>query len=92
LEIVDLDGDNIGESLFFYKLDDRCDVSPMPLKLMMHSGNTKLVIRGSIGVDAGGGYKVKGEKDFDAAFKNVPSKFKQYASDKWDKYVKKLEP
>ncbi len=74
LEIVDLDGDNIGESLFLYKLDDRCDVSPMPLKLMMHSGDTKLVIRGSIGVDAGGGYKVKGEKDFDAAFKNVAVK------------------
>jgi hypothetical protein len=88
LEIVDLDNDDIAESLFLYKLDDRCDVSPLPIKLMMHSGDKKLVIRGTIGVDAGGGYKVKGEKYFDAAFNNVPAKFKEYASDKWDKYVK----
>ena len=92
LEIVDLNGDGAAESLFLYKLDDRCDVSPLPIKLMMHSGDKKLVIRGTIGVDAGGRYKVKGEKYFDAAFNNVPAKFKEYASNKWDKYVKDKEP
>jgi len=92
LEIIDLDGDDIAESLFIYKLDDRCDVSPLPVKLMMHRGNTKLVIRGTIGVDAGGGYKVKGTKNIDAAFNDVPAKFKEYASDTWDKYVKDKEP
>ena len=92
LEIVDLDNDDIDESIFLYKLDDRCDVSPLPLKLMMHKGDTKLVIRGTIGVDAGGGYKVKGTKNFDAAFNDVPAKLKQYASEKWDKYVKDKEP
>lgn len=91
LEIVDLDGDDIAESLFLYKLDDRCDVSPLPFKLMMYKGDTKLVIRGTIGVDAGG-YKVKGTKNFDAAFDKVPAKFKDYASEKWDKYVKTKEP
>jgi hypothetical protein len=92
LEIVDIDGDDIAESLFLYKLDDRCDVSPIPIKLIMHKGDTKLVIRGTIGVNAGGGYKVKGKKIFDAAFNNVPANFKKYASDKWDKYVKDKEP
>lgn len=92
LEIADLDNDDIAESIFLYKLDDRCDVSPLPLKLMMHKGDTKLVIRGTIGVDAGGGYKVKGTKNFDAAFDNVPAKLKDFASEKWDKYVKDKEP
>jgi hypothetical protein len=88
LEITDIDKDGIAESLFLYKLDDRCDVSPIPIKLMMHSGGKKLVIRGSIGVDVGGGQRVEGEKHIDAAFKTSPPAFKDYASEKWDKFVK----
>lgn len=88
LEIIDIDNDGSAESLFIYKLDGRCDVSPLAVKLMMHKGDTKLVIRGTIGFDEYDGRKTKGHKDFDAAFKNVSSSFKNYASEKWDKFVK----
>ena len=88
LDITDIDKDGIAETLFIYKLDGRCDVSPLDIKLMMHKGDTKLVIRGTIGFDGNDGHKTKGDKNFDAAFKNFPSSFKDYASDKWDEFVK----
>jgi hypothetical protein len=55
---------------------------------MMHSGDRKLVIRGSIGVDVGGGERVEGEKRIDAAFNTSQPAFKEYASKKWDRFVK----
>lgn len=91
LEIKDVDGDEIAESVFCYELEGRCDVSPLDVKLMMHSGDKKLVIRGTIGFDPQTGRKTKGEKNFDAAFKDVPSSFKDYASQKWDEFVEKYK-
>ena len=88
LELSDLDGDGIAENLFIYKLDGRCDVSPIPIKLMMHSGDKKLVIRGDTNVDFGNGQKFGGKKTFDDAFDSVPSSFKEYASKKWDNFMK----
>lgn len=87
LEIEDVDGDGIAETLFCYELDDRCDVSPLDVKLIMHKGDTKLVIRGTIGFDPYDGHKTKGEKNFDNAFKNVSPSLKDYASEKWDEFV-----
>lgn len=88
LEITDLDNDGVAENTFIYKLDGRCDVSPVPIKLMMHSGDKKLVIRGDSRVDIGNGEKVGGKKTFDDAFDSVPKAFKDYASDKWDSFMK----
>jgi len=88
LEIKDLDGDGIAENTFIYKLEDRCDVSPLPIKLMMHSGTKKLVIRGTTKVDIGNGEMIGGEKHFDAAFSTSPDIFKNYASEKWDEFMK----
>lgn len=88
LEVTDIDNDGIAETLFIYKLDGRCDVSPLDIKLMMHKGDIKLVIRGTIGFDGYDGHKTKGDKNFDAAFKNVSPSFKEYASGKWDKFVR----
>ena len=87
LEIIDVDGDGIAESLFIYKLEGRCDVSPMAVKLMMHSSSTKLVIRGTTIVNPGGGQTYGGEKNFDTAFNSAPKEFKSYASKKWDKFI-----
>jgi hypothetical protein len=55
---------------------------------MMHSGSKKRVIRGTTRVDAGDGEKVGGEKKFDATFNSLPESFKNYASDKWDNFMK----
>lgn len=88
LEIKDIDGDGIAESIFIYKLDSRCDVSPVDVKLMMHSGSTKLVIRGNTRVDIGNGQLVGGEKHIDPAFDTAPASLKKYASEKWDAFIK----
>ena len=91
LEIKDVDGDGIAESVFCYELDGRCDVSPLDVKLIMHTGDTKLVIRGTIGFDPQDGHKTKGDKNFDAAFKSANPLFKDYASEKWDEFVKEYK-
>jgi hypothetical protein len=88
LEIKDINGDGIAESTFLYKLDERCDVSPVAIKLMMHSGSTKLVIRGTTRVNIGNGQMVGGEKNIDTAFDSVPASLKKYASEKWDAFLK----
>ncbi len=88
LDITDIDNDGIAENAFIYKLDGRCDVSPIPIKLMMHSGDKKLVIRGDTRVDIGNGEKAGGKKTFDDAFNSVPVSYKEYASKKWDNFIK----
>lgn len=87
LEVLDLDLDGIAENAFIYKLEGRCDVSPLDIKLMMHSNKLKLVIRGTTVVEPGDGKKYGGEKKFDAAFNSAPGIFKDYASKKWDKFI-----
>jgi hypothetical protein len=88
LEILDIDKDGIAETAFIYKLDERCDVSPLDMKLMMHSGDKKLVIRGNTKVFPGGGESYGGKKTFDAAFDSSPVILKDFASRKWDDFMK----
>ncbi|RPI14440.1 MAG: hypothetical protein EHM58_16390 [Ignavibacteriae bacterium] len=88
LEVLDLDKDGIAENAFIYKLEDRCDVSPLDIKLMMHSNAKKLVIRGNTVVYPGGGEKYGGEKKFDPAFDSSPEIFRDFASRKWDAFMK----
>ncbi len=88
LEVLDIDRDGIAETAFIYKLDDRCDVSPLDMKLMMHSGDKKLVIRGTTKVHPGGGESYGGKKTFDAAFDSSPVILKDFASRKWDEFMK----
>ena len=88
MEVLDIDGDGIAESAFIYKLEGRCDVSPLDIKLMMHSGSTKLVIRGNTIVHPGPGETYGGTKNFDPAFNTVSKDLKTFASRKWDDFVK----
>ncbi|MEO1517917.1 MAG: hypothetical protein AAFV95_23045 [Bacteroidota bacterium] len=99
LHILDINKDGIAESSFVYLLNDRCDASPVTTKLMMHSGATKLVVRGSsqlyllppteelqaMGVDVSG-MKLK---EFDPAFEKADAKFRDYASAYWDNYIER---
>ncbi|MDX2248745.1 MAG: hypothetical protein SF052_18305 [Bacteroidia bacterium] len=90
LEIVDLDEDGIAENLFMYILADNCDASPVSTKLMMHSGETKLVIRGLTKTFLLPTPEVMAEaKKPDPAFDLAKPIFKVYASGKWDAYVEK---
>lgn len=89
VEAADIDGDGVAENMFVYNVVGNCDVSPATYKLMMHSGEKKLAIRGTNGVDAPG-MKIKGEKNFDSAFDSAPAAFRQTASQFWNKHVKPL--
>lgn len=90
LEIVDLDEDGVAENLFMYILADNCDASPVSTKLMMHSGETKLVIRGLTKTFLYPVPEVMAEaKKIDPAFDTANPIFKVYASGKWDTYVQK---
>lgn len=88
IEVRDIDGDGVAENMFVYNVSGACDVSPIPFKLMMHSGETKLAVRGTNSVDIPD-YREKGVKNFDG-FENSPAEFKRAASDFWDKYVPPL--
>jgi hypothetical protein len=58
---------------------------------MMHTGDKKLVIRGTTIVDPGDGKKYGGDKNFDTAFGSSPEILKDFASQKWDKFIKSYE-
>lgn len=85
--VLDLDGDEVAENAFIYNIQGSCDVSPRTFKLMLHSGEKKLAVRGTNVVNPGG-EKVGGEKKLDAAFDTAPKEFKQYAAEMWAKYVR----
>jgi hypothetical protein len=89
VDVRDLDGDGVAENMFVYNLAGACDVSPIPYKLMMHSGEKKLAVRGANAVEISG-YDQKSEKNFDAAFDAAPKEFRRAASDFWDRHVKPL--
>ena len=85
LSVTDLNKNGIGETTFLYKMACRGDVSPCDLKLMMHEGDIKYAIRGTMKLKVqnesyGGEYKV--DKSFDSA----PKGFLDYAKEQWEKY------
>jgi hypothetical protein len=90
LTITDLNKNGIGESTFLYKMACRSDVSPCDMKLIMHEGDVKYAIRGTMKIFVdnkwyGGEYKV------DKSFNDAPSGFLEYAKEQWNKYkIEKL--
>jgi len=84
LFITDLDSNGVAESLFLYKRSCRSDLSPAVLKLIMHEGATKYAIRGTTksAGDSGGG-----AMNIDPAFKQAKPELRNFAFEKWNKYV-----
>jgi len=103
ITVKDIDGDGVAENLFLYKLNDRCDASPVASKLMMHSGAVKLVIRGYTDQFVGPAEEEMNRfraeqqlppvkyKQTDPAFDQHNPAFKAYASGFWDQYIKQEE-
>ncbi len=99
--VRDLDGDGVAENLFIYLLNDRCDASPVSTKLMMHSGEHKMAIRGVsqqfLGPSEAESNRFRKElglkpvkyKVVDEIFKQYPEIFRSYASKFWDDYIKR---
>lgn len=87
ISITDLDNNGIAESSFLYRMSCKGDVSPDDMKLIMHEGETKYAIRGSMKLQIGNEKPVGGEMKPDAAFDKAPMEFLSYAKEQWKKYA-----
>ncbi|GEM_PF-245636 len=85
LSITDLDKNGIAESTLLYKMACRSDVSPSDLKLIMHEGENKYALRGTMLVNEQG-FKSGGDYKIDKSFESAPSSFLEYAKKQWNEY------
>ncbi len=84
LTITDLDADGVGEATFLYTLHCTSDVSPATRKLIMREGEAKYAIRGTTKLPEGYG---GGEMRLDPSFRAAPKSFREYAVQRWNRYV-----
>ncbi|MBS1912673.1 MAG: hypothetical protein JST22_11865 [Bacteroidetes bacterium] len=89
--VADLDSDGVAENAFVYNIEGSCDVSPITVKLIMHSGTTKLAIRGTTRAQVSENSIVGGEKTFDPAFNGLPESYREFASQLWEKSVRPID-
>lgn len=85
LSVTDLDKNGIAETTFLYRMSCKGDVSEDDMKLMMHEGETKLAIRGSMKLKMAG-ETYGGEMKVDKSFDSAPKEFLSYAKEQWNKY------
>ena len=86
ISITDLDKNGIAESSFIYRMACKGDVSPDDMKLIMHEGETKYAIRGTMILKITGEKPYGGEMKIDASFDKAPKEFVEYAKSQWKKY------
>ena len=88
LTVTDLDGDDIAETSFMYKLSCRSDVSPDDLKLIMHEGQDKYAIRGKMILKINDEDPSPGSMIIDDSFNKTKGIFKDFAIEQWNKFNK----
>lgn len=86
LRITDLDNDGTGESSFLYKMSCKGDVSADALKLIMHEGEKKYALRGSMNLIMNGQNLEKGSLKVDPSFNSAPDEFLEFAKVQWSKF------
>jgi hypothetical protein len=85
LSVTDLDKNGIAETTFLYRMSCRGDVSEDDMKLMMHEGDNKYAIRGSMKLKMEG-ETYGGEMKADPSFDKAPKEFLNYAKEQWNKF------
>jgi hypothetical protein len=86
ISITDLDKNGIAESTFLYRMSCKGDVSADDMKLLMHEGETKYAVRGTMNLIVNGENIQKGTMNPDASFDKAPKSFSDYAKTEWSKY------
>ncbi|MEO8664834.1 MAG: hypothetical protein ABI462_05000 [Ignavibacteria bacterium] len=86
LSITDLDNNGTGESSLMYRMSCKGDVSSDGLKLIMHEGEKKYALRGSMDLVMNGKDFQKGSMKVDPSFNSAPDEFLEFAKEQWDKY------
>ncbi len=85
ITVTDINKDGVAENTFIYRMSCKGDVSPDDMKLIMHEGENKYAIRGSM-LMIMGGEKYGGEMKPDPAFDKGPAGFFAYAREEWKKF------
>ncbi len=84
ISITDLDKDKIAETTYLYTLGCVSDVSPFPMKLIMHEETLKMAIRGNV--------RLKDMEEFsqepdyvidEKSFEGLPDEFKYFSKGQW---------
>ncbi len=85
ITVTDINKDGIAENTFIYRMSCKGDVSPDDMKLIMHEGENKYAIRGSM-IQVMDGKKYGGDMKPDPSFDKGPAGFFAYARDQWKKF------
>ncbi len=85
ISVTDINKDGIAENTFLYRMSCKGDVSPDDMKLIMHEGENKYAIRGSM-LMVLDGKKYGGDMKADPSFDKGPAGFFSYARDEWKKF------
>ncbi|POY38527.1 hypothetical protein C3K47_03790 [Solitalea longa] len=85
--ITDLNNDGVAEIWLIYRVACRGDVSPSTMKIIMHEGSKKYIVRGESKVKYSQTDYAGDKMVFDVSFNNAPESFKTYATQLWNKYV-----
>ena len=97
--ISDVDSNGIAETALFYALNDRCDASTFPAKLIVHEGADKFAIRGVRGQYLGPPEEVVNEyraeaglpplkyKDLDTVNSTMDASIVNFYSHQWDQFI-----
>jgi hypothetical protein len=97
LSISDLNNNGIAEVWIIYRKMCRGDIGPANMKIIMHEGTKKYVLRGTtkawIGTDENGKAKYDGgDYTMDAAMLRAPKSFRTHAAALWNKNIHYPDP
>jgi len=85
ISVTDLDNNGIAETTFIYRMSCKGDVSEDDMKLIMHEGETKYAIRGTMKLILEG-QTYGGTTNIDPSFNTAPKEFLDYAKGMWSKF------
>lgn len=86
LRIIDVDGNGIAETLFFYTVGYDSGTEPTNLKMIFHWNRIKMPIRGKIPVELNqpSAYRM----ELDAKLRSAPDTIREFAVGQWKSYMK----
>jgi hypothetical protein len=84
---TDLDHDGTAEVWLVYRTACRGDVSPATMKIVMHEGKAKYLVKGTTRVKVSKISYEGGDMTFDEAFNAAPESFREHAKKLWSEHV-----
>lgn len=85
ISVTDLDKNGTAETTFLYRMSCKGDVSEDDMKLIMHEGDIKYAIRGSMKLKMQG-ETYGGKMNVDPSFDRAPKEFLDYSREQWNKF------